>query len=137
VFRGTSATTDLTQSVERTGDSTGQSGYASLDDFRYALAQAAALPFDAGQIYVTGNDAGSGVSNCATNRVGNVAYVIAYAGARDADMNGKVFDGVHNTLSWPGGGTTCFAGPGKPVSEQYDDAIQAVGFSELLGALSH
>ena len=39
-------------------------------------------------------------------------------------------------LKWPAGGGLCVSGPLTTQDEQYDDAIVAVGFAELLGYLT-
>lgn len=139
VYRGAAAASDLAVAAERSVPADAASAgasYMNLDDFRQGIINAwaevpAAPGADTNRIYVTGNDAGSGASNCTTNKVTNVALVIAYSG-----KNG-VFEGAQPGLSWPtGGGVKCFVGPNKPVSADYDDQVRAVSFPELLGALS-
>lgn len=136
VFRDNSTAGDLSTLTERTGDALGTSGYLSLNDLRYALRGLGARAFDAGRIHVTGDAQQAGAANCATNPLGNLAFFVAYAGTRDADDDGDAFDGENSDLKWPAGGGLCVSGPLTTQDEQYDDAIVAVGFAELLGYLT-
>jgi len=149
VFRGDGAVEkDLTQSAERSlpAHVAPHVSYANLEDFKQALinAVAATNPTVASNLYVTGNDANSGEANCSTNKVANVAFVVAFSGARNADQQGLDFDGPNlPNAGWDVSskwdsvkGKTCFAGPGKPMTERYDDQVRAVGFTELMGFLA-
>jgi len=136
VFRGSTTATDLATLAERTGDSIGDSQYLSLDDLRFALRTLASQGLDASRIHVTGDGLQAGSADCSTNRISNLAFFVVYSGSLDADQNGNPFDGVHNQLTWPSGGSRCVSGPETPESEQYDDSVIAVGFAELLGYLT-
>lgn len=150
VYRGgADAAKDLTLSAERTVPPhvAPHVSYANLDDFKQALSNAAAasLPaVDSSNLYVTGNDGDSGPSNCAGNLVANVAFAIAFSGARNADDQGTDFDGVHLVNAGWNAATkwnsvrnaTCFVGPGKALIPTFDDEVKAVGFLELMGMVS-
>lgn len=149
VFRGsTDSAKDLTLSFERSipPHVAPNISYASLDDFKQALINAAAASsaVDVSNLYVTGNDVDSGVANCSSNKVANVAFVIAFAGARSADDVGSDFDGPNlpnggwsDSTRWNSvNANTCFAGPGKPITARYDDQVRAVSFTELMGFLA-
>jgi competence protein ComGC len=138
---------DLTLDSERTVPPHVEphAGFRNLDDFKQALinAMAASQPVNDSEIFVTGNDFNSGISNCASNRVANMAFVVAFAGEGNADGLGGAFDGVHltsaswNGSSWTGVATnTCFVGPRKPLTPTFDDDVRAVSFVELIGVLS-
>jgi hypothetical protein len=139
VYRNATIDADLARLVERTGDAPGDSGYLRLDDFKKALRNAGSdlTPTDAAKIYVTGDGVRTGAINCASNRLMHVAFFVVDGGAHDADANGSLFDGANGPLAWPGGGSTCVSGPNTPVTALYDDTVMAIGFSELLGYLSH
>ena len=150
VYRGgNAAAKDLTLNAERslpTPHVAPNASYKNLDDFKQALINAAAASqtVDSSNLYVTGNDTNSGDSNCSTNKVANMAFVVAFAGARNADGVGSDFDGPNLPLAGWNDGTkwtsvasaTCFAGPGKPITPLYDDQVRAVSFTELMGVLS-
>lgn len=149
VYRGGGdVTRDLTRDAERTvpPHAPPHVSYRNLDDFKQALINARTVTqtVDPSEIFVTGNDANSGSSNCALNRVANMAFVVAYAGAKNADTEGGNFDGVHlSSASWDSvnkwtgvAANTCFVGPGKPMTPSYDDVVKAVSFVELIGVLS-
>ena len=150
VFRGGSAVEkDLTRSAERSVPPhvAPHISYANLDDFKQALinASTATRPtVDVSNLYVTGNDAGSGAADCSSNKVANVAFAVAFSGARNADQQGSDFDGPNlPNAGWDGTAKwnsvkaiTCFAGPGKPMTDRYDDQVRAVGFTELMGFLA-
>lgn len=148
VYRGAGLSArDLTLDSERTipPHVEPHAGYRNLDDFKQALinAMVASQPVDGSEIFVTGNDFNSGPSNCSANRVANMALVLAFAGERNADGLGGLFDGAHLTsASWDGSGwtgvatSTCFVGPRKPLTPTYDDEVRAVSFVELIGVLS-
>ncbi len=129
VYRGGGTDTkDLTLNAERslpTPHVAPNASYMNRDDFKQAVinAWAAAATVAATEIYVTGNDADTGASDCSGNEVANMAFIIAFQGSRDAPVNDA------STV-------TCFAGPGKPFSPTYDNLVKAVSFSELLGVLS-
>lgn len=144
---------DLTLNAERTVDGAGtpephpagHASYQNLDDFRQAVLNAWAMPATAADIFVTGDDAGAGAADCIAPRlVGNMAFIVAYAGIANADHAGSDFDGPHLAAGWSPAmprwqalrTASCFAGPGKAVSARYDDLVRAVSFPELLGALS-
>lgn len=135
------ADTDLAALIERTGDSSGSAGYRSLDDLRYALRSLGrramvGADVNAGRIYVTGDSQQAGAADCNAHPIANLAFFVAYAGTRDADGSGQPFDGANSGLRWPSGGELCVSGPLTGRGEQYDDAVIAVGFAELLGYLS-
>jgi len=151
VFRGSNvAAKDLTLSAERSipPHVAPNTSYANLDDFKQALINAnvaTSSAVDPSNLYVTGNDSNSGAADCSTNKVANMAFVVAFAGPRNADDAGSDFDGPNlpnggwNTTSakWESVKTnTCFAGPGKPITAKYDDQIRAVSFIELMGFLA-
>ncbi|MBA1264283.1 type II secretion system protein [Stutzerimonas sp. NM35] len=136
VFRDTTPDTDLATLAERTGDAPGTSGYLSLDDLRFALRSLGTRAFDAARIHVTGDEQQAGAADCGANPVANLAFFVAYAGARDADGDGNSFDGVNKNFNWPSGGGLCVSGPLTGQGKQYDDATIAVGFAELLGYLT-
>lgn len=136
VFRDTSPEADLATLAERTGDTPGTSGYLSLDDLRFALRSLGGRAFDSARIHVTGDDKQAGAADCGTNPVANLAFFVAYAGASDADGDGKSFDGENKNFNWPSGGGLCVAGPLTEQGNEYDDATIAVGFAELLGYLT-
>jgi prepilin-type N-terminal cleavage/methylation domain-containing protein len=149
VFRGGAvADKDLTLSAERSlpvPHVAPNASFQNLDDFKQALinASAATTAVDSSSIYVTGNASNSGSSNCTSTQVANVAFVVAFAGARNADTQGGDFDGGHLAAGWSDSNkwsgvqaNTCFMGPGKPVTSQYDDQVRAVSFTELMGVLS-
>ena len=126
VYRGGgTAAKDLTLNAERslpTPHVAPNASYMNLDDFKQGIMNAAAAAATTAEIYVTGNDANSGASDCAANQVANMAFIVAFKGSRNAAVTGT-----------PG---TCFVGPGKPFSPTYDNLVRAVGFSELIGVLS-
>lgn len=147
VFRGDSAAAkDLTLSAERSVPLhvAPHISYANLDDFKQALINATSAAVDASNLYVTGNDANSGAANCSSSKVENVAFVVASSGARNADQLGLDFDGPNlPNAGWDGTNkwdsvkaVTCYAGPGKPMTDRYDDQVRAVGFTELMGFLA-
>ncbi|MCP1317994.1 prepilin-type N-terminal cleavage/methylation domain-containing protein [Halomonas sp. 707B3] len=136
VFRDNTADTDLAALAERTGDPPGSAGYLSLDDLRYALHSLGQQDFDNEHIYVTGDEQQAGAADCSGNPITNLAFFVAYAGTRDADRNEQPFDGENSSLRWPSGSGLCVSGPLTAQGEQYDDAVIAVGFAELLGYLS-
>ncbi len=150
VYRGSGAAAqDLTMSAERslpTPHIAPNVSYDNVDDLKQALinAAAASLPVVSTEVYVTGNDTNSGVSNCAGNKVANMAFVVAFSGSRNADGAGSDFDGAHligagwdASTKWSSvQANTCFVGPGKPVSPTYDDQVRAISFTELIGVLS-
>lgn len=136
VFRDASPDTDLATLTERTGDAPGTSGYLSLDDLRFKLRSLGSRAFDPYRIHVTGDDQQAGAADCVANRIANLAFFVAYAGARDADGDGKSFDGVNKNFNWPSGGGLCVSGPLTGQGTEYDDATIAVGFAELLGYLT-
>lgn len=129
--------TDLAVLEERTNDSNTAPGYRQLDDLRYALSILTSTNVDTDRVHVTGDGDATGPADCATNKIANVAFFVLYAGARDANANGKQLDGANSQLSWPSGGALCVASQTTRASEQYDDSVIAVGFAELLGYLSH
>lgn len=133
VFRDFDA--DLARLEERTGDESGSAGYLSLDDLRYALHSLGQRDFDNEHIYVTGDDQQAGKADCESNFVANLAFFVAYAGTSDADGYRGPFDGENSHLRPPFSGR-CVSGPLTKQGEQYDDAVIAVGFAELLGYLS-
>lgn len=145
---------DLTRNIERSLSTAagvaaaaphppGDASYQNLDDFRQGVLNAWQLPATSAEVYVTGDDAQAGAADCA-RLVANMAFVVAYAGPRNADQSGSDFDGAHLGAGWSAApprwqavrANTCFVGPGKPASARYDDTVRAVSFSELLGALS-
>ena len=147
VFRGSGdSAKDLTLSAERSipPHVAPNISYANQDDFKQALINATSSAVDGSNLYVTGNDSNSGVADCGSNKVANMAFVVAFAGERNADDAGSDFDGPN----LPNGGwsastkwesiktNTCFAGPGKPITAKYDDQIRAVSFIELMGFLA-
>jgi prepilin-type N-terminal cleavage/methylation domain-containing protein len=150
VFRGVNAeAADLTLNEERsipTPHVAPNASFKNLDDFKQALINAtdASQTVDPLNLYVTGNDVNSGASNCAANKVANMAFVVAFAGGRNADEVGSDFDGPNlpgvgwsDSTKWASVATvTCFAGPGKPITPLYDDQVRAVSFTELMGVLS-
>jgi type II secretory pathway pseudopilin PulG len=151
VYRGGGdANKDLTRSYERSipPHVPPNVSYMNLDDFKQGVinAVAATTTVNASEIYVTGNDSNSGASDCSNNKLANVAFVVAFAGDRNADGIGSDFDGAHLVnMGWNWGGdtqwnsvkgNTCFVGPGKASTPTYDDQVRAVGFTELLGELS-
>jgi hypothetical protein len=146
VYRGGGgALRDLTRAAERSvpvADVAGSSSYMNLDDLKQAVINALAAGLDNRELYVTGNDADSGPSNCA-QPVANMAFVLAYAGGGNADGAGGDFDGVNPAGGWSQSNkweavkaSVCFAGPGKPNTPTYDDQVRAVSFTELLGVLN-
>jgi hypothetical protein len=150
VFRGGGVVArDLTMSAERslpTPHVAPNVSYDNVDDLKQALinAAAASTPVVATEVFVTGNDTNSGTSNCGSNKVANMAFVVAFAGSLNADGAGSEFDGAHlvgagwdATTKWSSvKANTCFVGPGKPVSPTYDDQVRAISFTELIGVLS-
>lgn len=150
VYRGGNvAAKDLTLSAERSlpiAHVAPNASFKNLDDFKQALINAAAAsqPVDPANLYVTGNDVNSGTSDCSTNQVANMAFVVAFAGARNADEEGSDFDGPNLLgVGWSDGtkwasvaNATCYAGPGKAITPRYDDQVRAVSFTELMGVLS-
>ena len=152
VFRGSNdAAKDLTLSAERSTPLhvAPNISYANKDDFKQAVINAnfaTSSTVDASNLYVTGNDSNSGAANCSTNKVANMAFVVAFAGQLNADDAGSDFDGPNlpnggwnstTTAKWESVKTnTCFAGPGKPITAKYDDQIRAVSFIELMGFLA-
>lgn len=119
---------DLTLNAERsvpTPHVAPNASYMNLDDFKQAVMNAweASASVVTSEIYVTGNDADSGASDCTGNTVANMAFIVAFKGGRNAAVNDA------STV-------TCFVGPGKPFSPTYDNLVKAVSFSELLGVLS-
>jgi prepilin-type N-terminal cleavage/methylation domain-containing protein len=151
VFRGgADKSKDLTLNDERsvpTSHEASSASYKNRDDFKQALinaSNATSSSVDTANLYVTGNDKNSGQANCAGNKVANVAFVLAFAGGRNADGVGGNFDGPN----LPSGGwddatrwrsvnsNTCFSGPGKPITPTFDDQIRAVSFTELMGYLA-
>jgi hypothetical protein len=149
VYRGDAdPAKDLTVNTERTVPPhvAPHPSYRNVDDFKQALINAfsASQTVSPSSLYVTGNDYNSGASDCTNNRVANVAFVVAYAGDRNADATGGIFDGAHlAAANWPTdkkwdsiASNTCFVGPGKPISATYDDKVRAVSFLELIGVLS-
>ena len=147
VFRGDGdVAKDLTRSAERSVPPhvAPHLSFESPDDFKHALINALNATSNIvsdSNLYVTGNDAGAGVADCASKKVTNVAFVVVSAGASNADQQGTDFDGPN----LPGEGwsestkwesvtpNTCFAGPGKPITARYDDQVRAVSFTELMG----
>lgn len=136
VFRDDTPDTDLTALVERTDDSLGDSGYLSRDDLRYALRQLGQRSLDTSRIYVTGDNQQAGTADCNGNPIANLAFFVAYAGTRDGNGNGQMFDGENASLSWPSSSGLCVSGPLTGQEKRYDDTVIAVGFAELLGYLS-
>ena len=151
VYRGGNVSAkDLTLNEERslpTPHVAPNASYKNLDDFKQALINAAAASqtVQPSNLYVTGNDTNSGASNCTDNKVANMAFVVAFAGARNADEVGSDFDGpnLQGVGGWNDGtkwasvaNATCFAGPGKSITPLYDDQVRAVSFTELMGVLS-
>jgi hypothetical protein len=150
VYRGSGVVArDLTMSAERslpTPHVAPNVSFDNVDDLKQALinAGAASSPVVATEVYVTGNDTDSGVSDCSANKVANMAFVVAFAGSLNADGAGSEFDGAHlvgvgwdATTKWSSvQANTCFVGPGKPVSPTYDDQVRAISFAELIGVLS-
>jgi hypothetical protein len=126
VYRGGGvAERDLTLNVERsmaaavsTPHVAPNASYQNLDDFKQAVINAGAQSSVKTEIYVTGNDANSGASDCSV--VANMAFIVAFSGSRHAAVNSG----------------NCFIGPGKPFSPTYDNLVRAVGFTELNGVLS-
>jgi hypothetical protein len=143
---------DLTVAAERSvgaagaaaAHAQGSGSYLNLDDFKQALVNALAAGMEPLELYVTGNDADSGTADCTGNRIANMAFLIAYAGKRNADGAGGDFDGPNlpggswdATNKWAAArAAVCFAGPGKPNTPSYDDQVRAVSFTELLGVLN-
>lgn len=139
VYRNAALDADLASLVERTGDAAGDSEYLQLNDLRKALrnANASLGALDAALIHVTGDGSSkTGAISCAGNKVVNVAFFVVNGGTRDADADGSLFDGENAPMTWPGVGKICVSGPHTPATAQYDDAVRAVGFSELLGHLT-
>lgn len=126
VYRGGGdATKDLTVNAERSlaaGVATPHvppnASYKNLDDLKQAVITASKAGSVNTEIYVTGNDASSGASDC--SNVANMAFIVAFSGSRQAAVNSG----------------NCFIGPGKPFSPTYDNLVRAVGFSEFNGVLS-
>lgn len=148
VFRGAGNTaTDLTLAAKRSAPSAiggAADSYSNLNDFKQAVINASGLATATNEVYVTGNDASSGAADCSGNVVGNMAFVLAYAGTRNADEQGSDFDGAHlSQMGWSSSthwtsvkANTCYVGPGKAASMSYDDQVRAVSFVELLGVLN-
>lgn len=137
VYRNAGQGADLAVLEERTGDQPNDTGYRQIDDLRYALHGLTAKTVDTSRAYVTGDGEATGSANCANNHVTNVAFFVVYAGTRDADGDGKQLDGANASLSSQGSSSVCASGQTTRTSEQYDDSVVAVGFSELLGYLTH
>jgi len=133
VYRNMSADADLAIAKERTGDLPGVfPGYDDLGDFRKALVNAETAAVSNAFVYVTG----VGISKNCTVTQRNVAFVLASAGAADADNDGNLFDDINAGLALTGGGSKCFASPGQRHSGAYDDRTLAMSFGTLAGALN-
>jgi len=133
VFR--TAAADLAAVGERTGSAPVDGEYRARLDMAKALRDLASAATDFNRLRVTGDQAAMGAWNCAGNAT-NVAFLVVFSGARNADGTGTLFDGPQTGLAWPAGGTPCVAAPSTPVTETYDDTVRAIGFAELLGVLT-
>lgn len=135
VYRG-SGSLDLTQLAERTGDTPGDAGYQTITDLIFALDQLTGASIETGQIYVTGDGIDTGVINCTSNRVTNVAIALAAPGGRSMNGDSNLFDGVNASLNQDGTSTTpCFASPTQMKNASYDDQVTVISFNELKGKL--
>ncbi|GAB0147452.1 MULTISPECIES: Tfp pilus assembly protein FimT/FimU [Marichromatium] len=110
----------------------GDGPYAGRGAFLRALRLAAAQPRDDTNPYLTGDDGPLGTLDCVGNKRPNVAFLVLSAGTRDADLDGDLFDGPHTPLTI---NSRCFAAPGTPTTEHYDDTVIAIGFDRLAGEL--
>jgi prepilin-type N-terminal cleavage/methylation domain-containing protein len=131
VYRATG--TDLALAEEHGGDAAGSATYADGADFLRALQAAAGKATTSNQIYITGDGAATGTESCAGNIRSNPAYVIVATG-EDRDGDGKMVDGIHNTL--PGSGH-CFASPTRAADTNFDDRTLAVSFYALMAKLNN
>ena len=130
VYRAAGA--DLVVASELTGDVAGASTYADGGDFIRKLTAAASVPATDTHIYTTGDGGPSGAENCATNVVGNPAFVVVLPGD-DRDGDGKNVDGIHNTMPASG---HCFVAPTRPMDSHSDDRSTAIGFYALAADLN-
>lgn len=69
------------------------------------------------------------IRNASGAMLRNVAYALALPGKRDADGDGKLFDGA-NVIA------NAFAAPSQPVSANYDDVVMAIDFGQMFSRLS-
>lgn len=133
VYRNGSATADLTDNKERTGDLPGSQYYKNIFDLIKALSNANSAAKSNGFIYTTGV---AGNENCASFNNGNFAYILASAGIEDGNNDGNVFDGVNTALKLNGTGTHCFSSSLKRKNNQYDDVVLVMNFQSLIGRLN-
>jgi len=133
LYRNPGIDADLALAAERTGDLAGDPGFETLGDFRKALANAGSASVSNAFVYLTGVGANE---NCNTVVRSNAAFVLATAGAADANGDGNLFDGVNTALRTDGSGSKCFASPARRRDRNYDDLTRAVGFAALTGSLS-
>jgi len=141
VYRNT-PDADLATLIERTGDSPADNNYLNVDDFRSALISAASASLNTSYLTVTGDgwSASSSSSFCVDNAVSNVAFALISGGGFDMDMdpNNSIFDGPHNTVTWPwpaGNDVKCFASPLMRSSSIYDDTVLVTTFVQLISYL--
>ncbi|MBD3725479.1 MAG: type II secretion system protein [Moraxella osloensis] len=123
---------DLAVLKDRTSDNPGDLNYQNAADFKRALSLALSQSAINSQVFVTGDGISTGLEDCATNLVSNIAFVLA-APVVDINQDGNPFDGAINSLlTADNTGSLCFASPSKPMDANYDDLITTVSFSELL-----
>jgi len=89
-------------------------------DFCEALRRGGELAADSGKLNI--RDAGG-------TMIRNVAYALALPGARDADGDGKLFDGANAVAN-------TFAAPAQAVGAAYDDVVLAVDFGQMFTRMS-
>lgn len=128
---------DLAVLRERTGNQVGDHGYLSGNDLVMALRTAHRAPPTSARLRVAGPTS-TGASSTCSDAWSNSAFALVYAGKGDADRSSPVsdYDGANGALVWPNGTTsTCVENPAIGRSEQYDDTVITVSFTELLGYL--
>jgi prepilin-type N-terminal cleavage/methylation domain-containing protein len=136
VYRDDVHDADLTELKERTGDSLGDAGFESLEDFKKALSNASLQSITINQPYISGDDITTGAEDCSVNPpVANGAFWLASSGGQDGNGDGNPFDGVNTYLKHDGTGTLCFSAPTKQQNTVYNDRVSGLAFSELLGLL--
>lgn len=127
---------DLASLIERNGDAPAANHYRNSDDLMIALVSAASAAVSSSYLNITGDGAATGVSNCATNTVANVAFALISGGSVDMDKNTSIFDGPHNGVSLPtGNNVKCFAPPTLAASSNYDDKVIVTTFEQLISFL--
>ncbi|MDO9169831.1 MAG: type II secretion system protein [Methylobacter sp.] len=127
---------DLASLIERNGDAPAANNYRNSDDLMIALVSAASVAVSPLYLNITGDGAATGVSNCATNTVANVAFALISGGSVDMDKNNSIFDGPHNGVSLPtGNNVKCFAPPTLAASSNYDDKVIVTTFEQLISFL--